>query len=58
MKRRFRALAREVLPAQGLAGADHVLVGRAAGIERSFQSLKSELENALARLKRKAAGPR
>ena len=32
MKRRFRALAREVLAELGIAGADHVLIGRAGGI--------------------------
>lgn len=52
MKRRFRALARELLPAHGLAGADHVLIGRAGGIERDFGLLRAELEKAL----RKAAG--
>src|SRR5215203_2427428 len=29
MKRRFRALAREIVPAHGQAGADHVMIGRA-----------------------------
>jgi ribonuclease P protein component len=47
MKRRFRALAREVLPQAGVAGADHVLIGRAGGIERDFSSLRAELEKAL-----------
>ena len=31
MKRRFRELAREMLPTRGIAGADHVLIGREAG---------------------------
>ena len=39
MKRRFRALAREILPERGIAGADHVLIGRAGGIERDFRPL-------------------
>ena len=39
MKRRFRALARETLPEHGIAGADHVLIGRAGGIERDYASL-------------------
>ena len=56
MKRRFRALAREVLPEQGFAGADHVLIGRAGGIERDFSALRSELLKALTKL-RKAASP-
>lgn len=49
MKRRLRALAREVLPAQGIAGADHVLIGRENGIERDFGLLRQELEAALGR---------
>jgi len=51
MKRRFRALAREVVPARGLAGADHVMIGRAKGIERDFSLLKTELAGALDRLR-------
>jgi ribonuclease P protein component len=52
MKRRFRALAREVLPEAGLPGADHVLIGRNSGIERDFSDLKIELAKALAKVKR------
>jgi ribonuclease P protein component len=52
MKRRFRALARELVPAKGLAGADHVMIGRAKGIERDFGLLRSELAGALDRLRR------
>jgi ribonuclease P protein component len=52
MKRRFRALARELLPTAGIAGADHVLIGRAGGVERDFAALKSELTKALAKLGR------
>jgi ribonuclease P protein component len=47
MKRRFRALARETLPELGVPGADHVLIGRAGGIERDYSSLASELKRAL-----------
>ena len=50
MKRRFRALARELLAAKGIAGADHVMIGRARGIERDFQALRGDLEGALERL--------
>jgi ribonuclease P protein component len=49
MKRRFRALLREVLPLQGVPGADHVLIGRDTGIERNFALLRQELSGALAR---------
>jgi ribonuclease P protein component len=52
MKRRFRALARDILPSQGVAGADHVLIGRQGGLERDFALLRSELESALAKLRR------
>jgi ribonuclease P protein component len=52
MKRRFRALAREVLPQAGLPGADHVLIGRNGGIERPYDDLKAELAKALAKVKR------
>ena len=49
MKRRLRALARELFPEQGVAGADHVLIGREAGIERDFSGLREELQRALAK---------
>jgi ribonuclease P protein component len=52
MKRRFRALAREIVPAKGIAGADHVMIGRAKGIEREFSLLRSELASALDKLRR------
>ena len=47
MKRRFRALARQTLPEHGIPGADHVLIGRAGGIERDYASLAAELKRAL-----------
>lgn len=49
MKRRFRALLRELLPAAGIAGADHVLIGRETGIERDFAQMRGELVQALSR---------
>jgi ribonuclease P protein component len=51
MKRRFRALAREIVPTKGFAGADHVMIGRANGVERDFGRLRSELSSALDRLR-------
>ncbi|WP_333571490.1 ribonuclease P protein component [Sphingomonas sp.] len=54
MKRRFRMLAREVLPEAGIAGADHVLIGRNGGIERPYADLKAELAKALRRVRPKA----
>jgi ribonuclease P protein component len=50
MKRRFRALARELLPERGVSGADHVLIGRAGGVERDFALLRDELARALRKL--------
>jgi ribonuclease P protein component len=52
MKRRFRALAREILPNSGRPGADHILIGRAGGVERDFALLRAELEHALAKVSR------
>lgn len=53
MKRRFRALTREIVPAQGFPGADHVMIGRAKGIERDFAQMRSELGGALDRLRKR-----
>ncbi|TMJ12641.1 MAG: ribonuclease P protein component [Alphaproteobacteria bacterium] len=52
MKRRFRSLARELLPERGVAGADHVLIGRAGGVERDYALLRIELTKALGKLAR------
>ncbi len=49
MKRRFRELLRDALPAEGLPDHDHVLVGRAGGITRDFQRMRGELTEVLAR---------
>ncbi len=49
MKRRFRALLRELLAEQGLAAHDHVVIGRDGGVERDFAQLRVELVAALAR---------
>jgi ribonuclease P protein component len=52
MKRRFRAVAREIVADRGFAGADHVMIGRAKGIERDFGLLRSELTTALDKLRK------
>jgi ribonuclease P protein component len=52
MKRRFRELARKVLPQAGHEGADHVLIGRQSGIDRDFALLEADLRRALAKLGR------
>ena len=49
MKRRFRELLRAALPHKGLADHDHVLIGRAGGVERDFHTMAEELDKALAR---------
>jgi ribonuclease P protein component len=52
LKRRLRALARELLPVAGVAGADHVLIGRSGGIERDYAAMRNELTKALAKVVR------
>ena len=49
MKRRFRELLRGALPEHGLADHDHVLIGRAGGVERDFTALAKDLVSALER---------
>lgn len=66
MKRRFRALLRDALPEHGLAGHDHVLIGRAGGVERDFARMAEELRVAFDRARagkgdpprRRTGGPR
>ena len=55
MKLRLRELARAALPEGGQPGADHVLIGRAGGIERDFAALRAELETALRKTVRTAS---
>ena len=50
LKRRLRALARDLLPQVGLRGADHVLIGRSGGVERDFALLRAELAKALTKV--------
>ena len=57
MKRRFRALLREILPEHGFADTDHVLIGREGGVERDFASLREELLAALARIREGKVDP-
>ena len=52
MKRRFRALAAEILAEAGITGADHVLIGRSGGVERDFAALEADLRKALAKVTR------
>ena len=54
-KRRLRAIAREVIPAEGQGGWDYVLVGRPeATATRDFAEMRLDLARALARVH---AGP-
>lgn len=52
LKRRLRALARDLLPEAGVPGADHVLIGRSGGIERDYAAMRNELTKALAKVVR------
>lgn len=56
MKRRLRALARELLAERGVAGADHVLIGRNGGVERDYALLRTELGKAFRKVTPQAAG--
>jgi ribonuclease P protein component len=50
MRRRFRALAAELLSELGKQGADHILIGREGGIERDFAVLREDMAKALRKL--------
>ena len=55
MKRRLRALAAELLPTNGVTGADHVLIGRPGANEIEFAELGEHLDSALKRAAKKLA---
>ncbi len=57
MRRRFRELAREMLAERGLAGADHILIGRNDGIERDFAELRDDMQRGLKKLCTQNRGP-
>ena len=57
MKRRFRALLRDVLPEHGMGDTDHVLIGREGGVERDFAGLRGELLAALDRARQGKGDP-
>jgi ribonuclease P protein component len=50
LKRRLREVVRLGLADAGQPGADHVLIGRDAGLSRPFADLQADLARALARL--------
>lgn len=43
VKRRLRALSADIMPAQGKAGFDYVLIGRREGLTREFAALRADL---------------
>jgi ribonuclease P protein component len=47
MKRRFRALAREVIAPAAQDHRDYILIGRAGGIERDYATMAQDLAKAL-----------
>ena len=55
MKRRLRALCRAALPESGIAGANHVLIGRPGGNDIVFADLDEQLTTALGRAAKKLA---
>ncbi|MEE4315905.1 MAG: ribonuclease P protein component [Erythrobacter sp.] len=57
MKRRFRELLRAALPEHGLPDHDHVLIGRAGGVERDFHLMSEELAKALERAREGRGDP-
>lgn len=57
MRRRFRALMRELLDDMGLPGADHILIGRKNGIEMDFDRLRHDLTRGLTKLGQRTKKP-
>jgi ribonuclease P protein component len=57
MKRRFRELLRAALPERGLPDHDHVLIGRAGGVERDFAQMAKELDIVLERARAGQSDP-
>ncbi|MBV8970688.1 MAG: ribonuclease P protein component [Sphingomonadaceae bacterium] len=49
LKRRLREVVRAILPDAGIAGADHIVIGRSEGLARDFALLKADLAKALAK---------
>ncbi len=60
-KRRLRAAAAAILPSEGAAGTDYVLIARSSTAERPYPALLADLKGALRRIeggagKRRASG--
>lgn len=58
IRRRLRALAREILPARGRPGFDYVLVARPECLRHPWARLQRELRGGLGRLHSASAGKR
>ena len=50
IRRRLKAAAREVFPANAAAGADYVLIARKAAYDRNYTALLDDMKRALLRL--------
>lgn len=62
VRRRLRAAAREILPVEGAAGMDYVVIGRKATLDRPYADLLRDLRTAVRKLNARiarhaAAGP-
>ncbi len=55
VKRRFRAIVRDVFPAHALAGADHVLIGRADALTMDHAKLTADVAKALGKAEKRLA---
>lgn len=58
VRRRLRALVAALEPGQVRQGCDYVLIARPGAVERPYQELRSDLEQALARVHRPQAPAR
>ena len=50
-KRRLRAVAAAILPGEGSAGTDYVLIARSSTADRPYPALLADLKNALRHIK-------
>lgn len=55
VKRRFRAIIRDVFPGHALAGADHVLIGRADALTMDHAKLTADVAKALGKAEKRLA---
>jgi ribonuclease P protein component len=53
VKRRFRAVVREVFPEHGVAGADHVLIGRSDALTIDHARLVADVAKALGKARKR-----